>query len=144
MVYRTNTEIEALAADFENCRITAPEWTHHAHLTIALYYLWHHEFDAALIRMRSGIFKLNRAHDTPNTETRGYHETLTVFWLQIVHNFLRDAPRQSLFETANALLIACADSSLPLKSYSREKLFSVVARARFIQPDLTTQPQQRD
>jgi hypothetical protein len=135
MIYHKNEEIHSLIEKFEDSTATAAEWTHAAHLTAALWYAVHHDFDAAFDKMRAGIFKLNEAHGTPNTPTRGYHETLTVFWMKIVWNYKDKNEHLSLVEMANNLIKDC-DSKLPLKFYSHEVLFSPAARARYIEPNL--------
>ena len=138
MIYKTDGEIKLLIERFENCTVTAKEWTHYAHLTAAFWYcLREPDLETATAKMRDGIFKLNAAHKTPNTPTRGYHETLTVFWMQTVADFLVNIKgKDSLTELANALIETCGDSGLPLKFYSRDCLFSLAARENYVEPDL--------
>jgi hypothetical protein len=138
MIYKTDGEIELLIERFEHCTVTAKEWTHHAHLTAALWYcLREPDFEAAAAKMRDGIFKLNAAQGVPNTPIRGYHETLTVFWMRTVSNFLVNIKdKSSLTDLANELIATGGDSGLPLKFYSRELLFSPGARAKYVEPDL--------
>jgi hypothetical protein len=38
--------------------------------------------------MRSGIIRYNEAVGTANTDTSGYHETLTCFWMATIAGFL--------------------------------------------------------
>jgi hypothetical protein len=40
--------------------------------------------------VRAGILRLNTAHGTPNTDTRGYHETITRAYLVLLAGFARD------------------------------------------------------
>lgn len=138
MIYKTDDDVKRLVERFENCSVSANEWTHAAHLTAALWYcLREPDLAAATAKMRDGIFKLNAAHGTPNTPTRGYHETLTVFWMRTVSDFLGKIKNKgSLAETANAVVENCGDSGLPLRFYSRGALFSPAARAKYIEPDL--------
>lgn len=139
MIYKTDGEIELLIERFENCRVTAKEWTHRAHLTAALWYcLREPDLETATQKMRDGILKLNRAHGVLNTPDRGYHETLTVFWMRAVADFLvMIKDKSSHARLANELIETCGDSGLPLKFYSRARLFSPAARAKYIEPDLT-------
>ncbi|MEP6924094.1 MAG: hypothetical protein ABI954_06495 [Pyrinomonadaceae bacterium] len=137
MIYTKDEEVIELIKKFEDSAVTATEWTHGAHLTVALFYAVNHDFETALGKMRAGIFKLNAAHGTPNTPTRGYHETLTVFWLLTISEFLeKTKERDSLSKLANHLIETCGDSGLPLKFYSRDVLFSPAARANYIEPNL--------
>ena len=135
--YRTAGEIESLVRGFESCTLARSEWTHAAHLTVALWYLLHHDFDDAACLVRDGIKRLNRANGVVTTRDRGYHETLTVFWLHAVRSFLETNYREAraLVALANEL-IEGADKNLPLEYYSRELLFSWEARLAFVEPDL--------
>lgn len=137
MIYNGDEEINLLAKAFEERTLPKAEWTHAAHLVVGLYYCYHNPFGVAKNLMSDGINWLNDAHGTPNTETSGYHETLTVFWLRTVANFLEKAGREkSLAELANELVATVNDTKLPLKFYSRERLFSVEARMNYVEPDL--------
>jgi hypothetical protein len=135
MTYKTDDEIKDLIERFENCTVTEEEWTHGAHLVAGLWYALHHDVDAATEKMREGIYKLNAAHGVPNTPTRGYHETLTVFWTATIADYIKNSAETSLVALANGLL-ENYPSSYPLKFYTRELLFSPAARAKYIEPDL--------
>ena len=136
-----NEEINLLIKAFEERTLTKAEWTHAAHLTVGLYYCFHHPFGVAKRLMSEGVFRLNIAHDTPNTETSGYHETLTVFWMKVVAAFLETYGREKgLTVLANELVLFYKDSKLPLKFYSRELLFSTAAREKYVLPDLLKFP----
>jgi hypothetical protein len=137
MIFTRDAEVNELAKAFETRALPKSDWTHAAHLVVALYYCYHHPAGVAKNLMRDGIYWLNDAHGTPNTDTSGYHETITIFWLETVAGFLDKAGRdKGLAELANGLLDVCDDPRLPLKHYSRERLFSVEARMHFVEPDL--------
>lgn len=51
---RTDAQIEALVRSFEDLTLPRPEWTHHAHLTVALWYLRRHPRPEATRRIREG------------------------------------------------------------------------------------------
>jgi len=40
---------------FNNVTLPKSEWTHHAHLTVALWYVDNYEFDDAVCRLKFGI-----------------------------------------------------------------------------------------
>ena len=137
MIYKTDEEIYLLAKSFEERTLLKTDWTHAAHLTVGLYYSFHNNFGVAKNLMSDGIYRLNDAHGTPNTETSGYHETLTVFWLRAVADFLAKNEREKgLSELANLLVSTMNDTKLPLRFYSRECLFSAAARLNYVEPDL--------
>jgi hypothetical protein len=137
VTFRTTEEILALVRRFEDCTLPREEWTHAAHLTVALWHLLQFDWPEAVARVRRGIKRYNAAHGIVTTPTGGYHETLTLFWLRTVRAYL-EAERneaRALVHLANEL-IASADRSLPLKHYTRELLFSPEARAGWVEPDL--------
>ena len=77
-------EVPRLVARFEDCTLPKEEWTHRAHLTVGLWYATRLPYEAALGAMRDGILRLNQAHGVPTTPTRGYHETITRFYLLVL------------------------------------------------------------
>ena len=137
MIYKTDEEVNLLAKSFEERTLAKADWTHAAHLLVGLYYCYHHPLGVAKNLISDGIYWLNDAHGTPNTETSGYHETLTVFWLRTIANYLEKTGRDAgLAALANGLLATIDDSNLPLRYYSRERLFSTEARLNYVEPDL--------
>jgi len=137
MIFKRDEEVNELVKAFEERTLPKADWTHAAHLTVGLYYCFHHPLGVAKNLMSDGIYWLNDAHGTPNTETSGYHETLTVFWLRTVADYLEKTGRENgLAILANGLNAAVNDTKLPLKYYSRERLFSVEARLNYVEPDL--------
>ena len=77
--FRTADEIKALVRAFEDTSLPRAEWTHRAHLTVALWYLTRHSGREATARIRTGIKRYNAAKGVLTTPTGGYHETLTLF-----------------------------------------------------------------
>ena len=137
VTFRTGEEMFDLLRLFEDCTLPREEWTHAAHLTVALWHLLQFDWPEAVARVRRGIKRYNAAHAVPTTPTGGYHETLTLFWLRAVRAFL-EAERneaRALVHLANELA-ATHDKGLPLLHYTRELLFSPEARAGWAEPDL--------
>jgi hypothetical protein len=129
-------DLYSLVESFESRTITKAEWTHSAHLIVGLYYCRTLPFAVAKNLMRDGILWLNDEHGTPNTDGSGYHETLTVFWLKRIWNFLDERGAVGNLATlANELIEKFNDPDLPLKYYSREVLFSASARREYVSPD---------
>jgi hypothetical protein len=138
MRYKTETEINEVINLFEAAKLPREKWRHAEHLTMAMHYAIHNDFDESLNKMRSGILKLNDFHGVVTTPERGYHETLTVIWTRAVFDFVKANPNKNLVELANKI-IERFDKNYPLKFYSRELLFSVEARFRFVEADLIKQ-----
>jgi hypothetical protein len=77
-----------------------------------------------------------------NSESEGYHETITRTFLHGVRLFLAEADCAApLHELVNELLLSpMGRRDWPLRFYSRERLFSVEARRDFIAPDVRALP----
>ena len=131
-------DLEDFAARFTTCRIPREEWTHHAHLAVGLWHVDRYGPDEALERLRSGIRRLNDSHGTPNSATRGYHETITRAYVQLLSEFLESCPTAMPLTQRVARLLASpvADKDALLRFYSRELLMSSQARAVWAEPDI--------
>lgn len=136
MMLATANEIEAFIREFESCTLPKPRWTHQAHLVVALWYLTHHTPDEALDIVRRRIRTYNEATGTPNTDTSGYHETLTRLFLGGVAAHIAAHRADALPESLAALLQSPLGSKdWPLRFYSRERLFSVAARHHWLEAE---------
>jgi hypothetical protein len=135
--YRTSEEVLRLVCEFEACTLPRAEWTHHAHLVVALWYLMRHEEAAATKLIRYGIWRYNKACGIKQTKTGGYHETITLFYIRVILKFLLAAnPDCTFMMLANSLINVCGDKNLPLEYYSRERLMSWEARIGWVEPDI--------
>jgi RimJ/RimL family protein N-acetyltransferase len=129
--------ITAIVQAFENHSLPLPEWTHQAHLTTALYYLHHFGLDIALCKMRAGIILYNQALLLDNTTSRGYHETLTLFWMRLIDAFLKKHPEKRLSEQLDLLLGSeWGSRDVVLRYYSEPYIMSTRARAQWVEPDI--------
>jgi len=135
--YRSLAEIESLVRAFEDCRLPRPEWTHQAHLTVALWYLVHCSGREATARIRNGIKRYNAANGVHMTKDSGYHETITLFWICVLSKYLLFADAGCSFvELANGMIALFSDGRYPFEYYSRELLLSWRARTSWVEPDL--------
>jgi hypothetical protein len=132
------SEIERLLAGFEDCSLPKPLWTHRAHLAVALCYCERLPHDRALELMRNGILRYNLATGGANTESSGYHETITRFYVWLVDHCLRTGKLDGgdLASRVNALVARYGARDLPLRHWSRERLMSVEARSEWVEPDV--------
>ena len=134
--------VEAIAARFEAAAIPAGEWTHETHLMMGAWHVARFGPDAALDRLRAGIRALNAAHGTIDSDTRGYHETITRAYVRLIAGFLRGRPDGETIDASVAALLASplAARDRLTQHYSRERLFSVGARKGWVEPDLEPLP----
>ena len=129
--------IETLYAAVLDRSLPKQCWTHGAHLVFALTYLSRHDLKTARAEMPDLIRRYNEATNTPNTDTDGYHETITQFYLGELEAFRREHGGATLKQAVSTLLKnRISDRDHALRAYSRERLFSVEARREWIQPDL--------
>lgn len=138
----TREEVAAFIDGFEACRLTKQQWTHQAHLTAGFWYLWQLGQAEALEVIRCNIRRHNESVGTPNTDTGGYHETITRIYLMAIDRHIR-AHRDLSFEASLQALLdsELGSSAWPLTRYSRDRLFSADARRDWVEPDL--QPMER-
>ena len=115
------------------------EWTHEAHLAACLW-LVRERLDFVPERDMPGtISAYNLSVGTENSDSTGYHETLTQLYIRGVRAFAATLPEgTSRVDGVNALLESeIGDRSWPLCFYSKERLFSVEARRGWVEPDLS-------
>jgi hypothetical protein len=132
------TNLEEFAGRFLAGTIPFEEWTHQAHLAVGMWHVNRYGTEEALARLRIGIQCLNEKHGTPNSLTRGYHETITRAYVLLLAEFLKSCPPAvSLQERVACLLNSpVADKNLLFKFYSRETLLSARAKSEWVEPDI--------
>jgi len=122
--------------------LSRTEWTHEAHLAATAYLLLRHpEID--LDKELPGIIRsYNESVGGVNSDTEGYHETITRVFLHGVRLFLSEAdPSEPLHELVNELLLSpMGRRDWPFRFYSRGHLLSVDARRHFVPPDVAVLP----
>lgn len=135
-MYGTENEIIELVEAFRNGTLARSNWTHSAHLTVALWFLIH-EPRTATDQIRFGIQRYNQAHSVELTPTSGYHETITQFWIHLIQTDLDNINvHGSLLSLTNQLTNRYSDPTLLFEYYSRDVIFSPEARSRWIEPNL--------
>ncbi|MBD1859091.1 MULTISPECIES: hypothetical protein [Leptolyngbya] len=135
-MYTSEDEITELVRAFEDCRLAREHWTHTAHLTVALWYLIRSP-RTAVEKIRFGIQRYNHTHGIESTPTGGYHETITLFWIHLIQTDLNHVDiHDSLLNLANQLIHHYADPAVLFEYYSRDCLFSPLARSTWVEPNL--------
>jgi adenylate kinase family enzyme len=130
-------QVDDFAARFQACEIPESAWTHAAHLVVGLWHVHRYGAEEALMRLRAGIRRLNESHGGVNSETRGYHETITVAYVRLLAQFLEAGPVVSLPDRVATLLDSpLAAKRVLLSFYSADRLMSITARTRWVEPDL--------
>jgi hypothetical protein len=128
---------EELVEAFLACTLPKAAWTHQAHLRVGLWHLLQHPAEEALALLRLRIQTYNVSQGGVNTDHSGYHETITRFYVGVIERYLHSADRsQGVDRLAEDLIRRHGEKELPLRYYSRERLFSVLARREWVEPDL--------
>ena len=118
------------------------DWTHEAHLAATTYLLTRRP-DIDIDRELPGIIRAyNESVGGVNSDSEGYHETITRLFLHGVRLFLAEADgHEPSHELVNELLLSpMGRREWPLRFYSAERLFSVEARRKFVPPDIAALP----
>lgn len=135
--YSSDTEIEAIVLGFESCTMPDSEFSHRAHMVVALSYLHHSQLSVteAAERMRAGLY---RFLDHYGNDRQKYNETITLFWIKLVRGFMNRAGTQErpLAGLASELAATHPDSRFIYDYYSKELLSSDEARTSWVEPDL--------
>ena len=133
--FKDDEEIVDLVRRFESCEINPADFRHYQHLTVALWYIKEFPYDVASEKLRAGIKKLAAAYGKT-----GYHETITLFWLIAVREFVATADSgDSISDLANRL-VSAYEKSFIAEFYSAELLASPEAKARWVPSDLKPLP----
>lgn len=128
-------------AAFDAGLIAEKEWTHAAHLAAgAGCVLRAPEGDDALQAMRSGIHNLLAHFGVATTLERGYHETLTRFWLQVSRAFLAESGLPPLEATRALIALHGRNSALFREYYGFEVVRNAEARYGWVPPDKQALP----
>jgi hypothetical protein len=118
VVTETPIGTEALVAAFLARTLPKVAWTHVAHLRVGLWHVRRFGEEGALARLRDGIRAYNESVGTANTDSPGYHETLTVFYVRIIADFIeREASAAAIADEAleAGLIAALGARGLPLE-----------------------------
>lgn len=141
-LFECDADIRRIGEGLIACTLPKDEWTHEAHLAACLWMVRDRpdiapERDLALI-----IPRYNESVGGVNSDTEGYHETITQIYVTAVRDHLSEIdPRSSLADAVNALLVSNRGRrDWPLRFYSRERLFSVAARRGFVAADIEPAP----
>lgn len=132
----SDADITRIAAGFIDRTLPKPEWTHAAHWAAALWLLENRD---AFAEMPAMIRAYNEATGGVNSDTEGYHETITIASLRAAKAHLR--PGAPLSEALADLLAGdLGRSDWPFRYWSRDVLFAPLARREWVEPNLQPLP----
>ena len=140
MNFSSDSEIDRIGRGLLDRSLPKVEWTHSGHFAAAVWVLTRPDMDAA--RDMPGLIRAyNEATGVHNTDTTGYHETITLASLRAARAWLLGRPGVPLYEAVNGLLAAeYGRSDWLLSHWSKPVLFSVEARREWVDPNLRALP----
>ena len=141
-LFHSDAEIEHIGEGLLARTLPRPEWTHEAHLSATTYLLLRRADIDVDRELPDLIRRYNESVGGVNSDSEGYHETITRVFLHGVRLFLEKADTaEPLYELVNDLLLSpMGRRDWPLRFYSPQRVFSVEARRHFVEPDLRVLP----
>lgn len=127
----------AVVDGFRSHALPAAGWTHQAHLAVGLWHVRRFGEEDSKAMLRQGIRTYNEASGTPNSETRGYHETVTMYYVWASARYLETAKPLRLVDLVNDFVESRHGSKEGIFVFwSRDLLLSTPARLDWTPPDL--------
>ncbi len=140
-MFTCDDEVVRLGRGLIERTVPKAEWTHEAHFAATLWLLSHRPFAEVVRDLPGYIRTYNESVGGANTDTAGYHETITQASIRAANAFLAEHRAHDLYAVCNALMASpLGRSDWPLAYWSRERLFSVDARRAWVEPDLLPLP----
>ena len=135
----TEAEIDAFISEFEGGTLPKELWTHSAHLFTGACYVHMLGEEPAIERMRLCIKRYNESVGGKNTETSGYHETITIAWIKLLTRLWRESSPMARADFARlAVERFSGDREIFRRYYAFDLVNSVEARRGWIPPTLAT------
>lgn len=140
-LFERDTDVRALGESLLACTLPREAWTHEAHLGACLWLLSERPDIDVDAQIGTIIRRFNESVGGMNDDTQGYHDSITRAYVAGVRLFLSETDETELAARVNAMLRSdVGRRDWPLRFYSRDLLFSVAARRRFVDPDLAPLP----
>jgi len=141
MTFSSDTEIAHIYAGLLDKTLPKAEWTHAAHFAAAVAMLCDKTRDA-FDHMPVAIKAYNVATGVRNSDTEGYHHTITLASLRAAQSVIdaHRAENQRHVLTNRLLASKFGQPAWLLEYWSKDLLFSVQARHGWVPPDLMPLP----
>ena len=138
--FESDAAVEYIGLHLLDRTLPKARWTHAAHFAAACWLLRRTGVD--VVREMPGIIRAyNESTGVPNTDTGGYHATITMASLRAARAWLAARPGDALHIAVNGLLGSEFGRSDWLLTYwSKPVLFSVEARRSWLEPNLRALP----
>jgi hypothetical protein len=144
-LFRDDAAVRHIGEGLLECSLSRPEWTHEAHLAACCWLILERPDIAPERDLPDIICRFNESVGGVNSDSEGYHETITQCFIRAVRLYLeRIDPDLPLVEKVNGLLRSEEGRrDWPLCFYDPKTLFSLEARRDWVEPDLAPIPAAR-
>ncbi len=141
-LFSSDAEIERIGDGLLARTLPRVDWTHEAHLAATTFLLLRRPDVDVDKQLPDIIRSYNESVGGVNSDSEGYHETITRVFLRGVRLFLAEADiGEPLHDLVNQLLLSpMGKRDWPLRFYSAERLDSLEARREWVRPDLASLP----
>lgn len=127
----------AIVEAFRARTLPFADWSHQAHLATGLWHVATHGEEAAKDLLRDGIRAYNEAVGRVNDEMRGYHETVTMYFVWSAARFLERFSGTGLAARANAYVEGPFGAKDGIFTFwTKERLLTPEARLAWFAPDI--------
>jgi len=141
-MYQTSNEIDHIGTHVVSRRLPKSQWTHSAHFALALWLIDQRGYRQAQQDIPKIIQDYNLSVGTENSDTDGYHHTITLASLAAAQDiYARHSKGKALHEIAHILVSSVyGQPNWPLNYWKEARLFSIEARHNWLAPDLRPLP----
>ncbi|MDP3634879.1 hypothetical protein [Phenylobacterium sp.] len=140
--YLSEAAVAAIARGMIERSLPKAEWTHAAHFAACLWLLRDRLMPRVVADMPGLICAYNEATGVENTDTAGYHHTITLASIGAAAAFLGRYPEHHpLHAVVDDLMVSPLGNPGWLMAYwTRPRLFSIEARRGWVEPDIRAFP----
>lgn len=142
MSFSDDKSIEHLALRLIDRSLPKSEWTHASHCAAALWLTRYRPDITTPDEIRTIITRYNDATHTANTDTSGYHHTITLASMRATSDYLASFASDAFLHTVLYSLLA-SEFGRPdwlLAYWERATLFSMTAWRKWVEPDIMPLP----
>lgn len=128
----SDEELGDVVYQFEQCALPYANWTHRAHLAVAIFYSRELDYEAALAKIRKNINAYNLACGDPN----GYNETITMMFMKKIYaEFNGGNACKTMFREVERIKALCSAEWL-FRYFTPDVIFSDTAKQIWVEPDV--------
>ena len=136
-LFVSDADIRRVGEGMLACALPKAEWTHEAHLATCAWLILERPDIVPERDLPHLIRAYNESVGGVNSDTEGYHETITQISIRAVRAALARSEGRGLCDRVNTLLQAEEGRrDWPLRFYSPNRLFSREARLGWVEPDI--------